>query len=606
MKNFFKAVALCLVLAMTFAMVPVLPVFAADADYTQIIEVDGTTKTLATACSEAQDGALIKLTADVSDSNLKIKKNVTIDGQGKYTINETGAFIVGSASAVNVTLQNLTLTDTSAAALGSNPAISVRNGSNLTLNNCTVTTAGLMFDSEKTVGNVVINSGTYTSESVGIFALSNKQTDPNIGSMNITINGGTFVANGSPIFVLHRAATAKNTININGGTFKASNLVQVSKGAAAFELNINNTVSEPTFDMSSVIFQWTGNAAITAAHNININAGTFKSGSRMFIMDNVPAAGGSVNVDIKGGTFVAGQLLFNKNGVTDAVAHNIKISGGDFKVTYEANTTRGGIFALNGNTKVDITGGTFTQEMAYPFVLAGAAGVNVNMTNATVNMPELITWVNGTKASVFDGVAAVNVTMGAGNKFNKLIGYAGHVDYAKTIKDDGVFLTAMQNVAEDDANLGKNGVNPATWNNAADLLDGFNGIQAKKDGENYDLRVLFAVKDVTGFDAAGFIFSANGGAVLDKNNATEGVVAVDLEKYYTTVQVKGVAKSAKDITEDDAYANGKVFAVIIEDVTAEQMASATLYVNFWANKGGKTVQSDVAYIALSTLVEIAE
>ena len=63
-----------------------------------VAKVGGTYyKTLADAVAAAQDGDTITLLKDAElTSTLNLAKNITIDGQGKYTIKAANSFTVGS------------------------------------------------------------------------------------------------------------------------------------------------------------------------------------------------------------------------------------------------------------------------------------------------------------------------------------------------------------------------------------------------------------------------------------------------------------------------------------------------------------------------------
>lgn len=536
------------------------------------------------------DGSTIVLASDIDDAyaegflNIDMTKSFVLDGYGHSITTEHYYYFAKTARGtaatqngvrINVEFKNVKINYTSETAGdgGTNNAVfNVAGDTNLVLTNVDF--------------NCTIPSGTKTQPMLAMRK----------GNNSLTINSGNyFITRGNDIIRLSDANAQIADITVNGGSFNASTFLNFNTQNTA---KISVDISGGTFDCSSVVFNWS--ASNKAVQQLTITGGTFICNTRMFVM-TAGSLSAPIDVVISGGNFTAKQAMFDKSASTTGVMHNITITGGDFNVTYQAGTTRAGVFNLNGNTKVDIDGGTFTQDVAFPFVFATAEGVNVDVDNATVNVPDMLYWGNGKKADVFDA-SGDYLTIGemTNTTFNKHMGYSCNKDIQLVYnEEDGKdYLKARESVAFNDANLGVYGTNPDSW------FTGYRGVQAAI-GENgtYNLRVYYVVEDASIFNSAGFVFSANGEAVLDKNNLSDGVVEAGMKSYYTSIKVRDTKNTASDLAYGDTdYANGKIFAVIITGISAELMASdAVLYINFYAQTGETLVQSDVGAVALNTI-----
>lgn len=213
-----------------------------------------------------------------------------------------------------------------------------------------------------------ISSGTFYSDEGTLFYLGDGDKNS-----SLYITDGTFISKaerGSLIYYRNYKHSIQNKIpipaaeadpdraciRISGGTFE-HNATKGDNGM--FELNISGNT--PVKDKKP----WPDGLPLTTPYCMIITGGKFtENGNNLFVVFNNTEGEGS-HVIIKGGEFAAKNVFFRSKAPI-----KLEISGGTF------SSVNNNLFHMHNGSwggKINITGGTFTNEKKYIFNAAGAA-----------------------------------------------------------------------------------------------------------------------------------------------------------------------------------------------------------------------------------------
>ncbi len=213
-----------------------------------------------------------------------------------------------------------------------------------------------------------ISSGTFYSDGETLFNLGDGDKNS-----SLYITDGTFISKavqGSLIYYRNYKNSSKNKIpipaaeadpdraciRISGGTFEHN---ATKGGNGMFELNISGNT--PVKD--GVV--WPDDLPLTTPYCMIITGGKFtENGNNLFVVFNNTEGEGS-HVIIKGGEFAAKNVFFRSRAPI-----KLEISDGTF------SSVNDNLFHMHNGSwggKINITGGTFTNEKKYIFNAAGAA-----------------------------------------------------------------------------------------------------------------------------------------------------------------------------------------------------------------------------------------
>lgn len=213
-----------------------------------------------------------------------------------------------------------------------------------------------------------ISSGTFYSDGGTLFYLGDGDKNS-----SLYITDGTFISKavqGSLIYYRNYKDSDQNKIpipaaeadpdraciRISGGTFEHN---ATKGGIGMFELNIsgNTPVKDDKF--------WPDDLPLTTPYCMIITGGKFtENGNNLFVVFNNTEGEGS-HVIIKDGEFAAKNVFFRSYAPI-----KLEISGGTF------SSVNDNLFHMHNGSwggKINITGGTFTNEKKYIFNAAGAA-----------------------------------------------------------------------------------------------------------------------------------------------------------------------------------------------------------------------------------------
>ncbi len=195
----------------------------------------------------------------------------------------------------------------------------------------------------------------------------------------LTVTGGTLTAGGTVGHKLCNAANSTVTIDINAGTMTFT---------SADVLIAQNVDTSFTLNMTGGTIQTSNRHIKASTHAVgqsffNISGGTFSSGGEMTLGDNGPSTinqtGGSVHV--------ASKLFLDRQNKNNGTVYNL--NGG---------TLYAGNIVFNGNSILNIAGGTFTFPKAYLSIVnaeisaeqivayLGEGAVDVDSTTDPVNL----------------------------------------------------------------------------------------------------------------------------------------------------------------------------------------------------------------------------
>lgn len=291
-----------------------------------------------------------------------------------------------------------------------------------------------------------ISSGTFYSDGGNL--LSFGDGDKN-GSLYIT--DGTFISKavqGSLIYYRNYKNSSQNKIpipaaeadpdraciRISGGTFEHN---ATKGGNGMFELNISGNT--PVKD--GVV--WPDDLPLTTPYCMIITGGKFtENGNNLFVVFNNTEGEGS-HVIIKGGEFAAKNVFFRSYAPI-----KLEISGGTF------SSVNDNLFHMHNGSwggKINITGGTFTNEKKYIFNAAGAA-----ITIGTAEGVSAPTFISGNvifAMSDNDVLSPVTINGGVFNATGNGRIFLINADTIKYTTVDGELVRS--NVEEDGAKKGR-------------------------------------------------------------------------------------------------------------------------------------------------------
>ena len=447
------------------------------------ISVDGKTKTLDTAVSEAKSGDTIQLTSDIKlQTGVDFDDTVTLDLNGHTIADEnwtSGDYLVSVKRGGELTIEDSSTDQTG--------AITASSSNKKLYAAVKITLTGE--DEAITPANLIVNGGTLTGYYYGISGNGTRH------NTNIEINGGKIVGtNGAGIY-----HPQDGTLTINGGEIIGKDTaVEIRSGklnisGGSLTANADNYTETANNDGTTVsgaalaISQHTTQKAIT----VTITGGTFK-GARAVSETNVQNSDSTKNVTliISNGTFY-GEI--SSADCTDFITGGIFTNPGDNIANYMAP---GNTLDSNGNVtpsadavaEVNGVGYTSLQD-AIDAVPAGGTitilkdidldGTGKGNTEGLLKITKDVTIIgNSHKITAKDGTVSVsgdngpsmiNVQSGANVTINDLIINGGTNDTFTAGTKHGININQAGTVTLNDVTI-QNNRWYAVMNNGSDLV----------------------------------------------------------------------------------------------------------------------------------------
>ena len=376
MKIFGKRLlSFAMALVMVLSMVPACA-FGNHAHATEsgkVAEVNGTGYTsLADAITEAGEGDTVKILTDLTNPEVTVKKNVTIDLGGNTV---TDAYWVMDKA--QVTVENGSIKNT----VEPYPLVA-QNGATLTINNVAIEASksdlaiwvredsALVFNS----GSILVTKGENNTKST-ISAIKGAK------GADITINGGTITVDtpGSSAYGVW-ANYDDVTVTVNGGKISTT-------GAGNYNYAIY-TYGDITVKDGEIVTGADGKgsynyALYTTKGNVTVEGGSITTnGNNSYA---IYASGSAPQVSITGGEFVSENastkpalIKTNSSSVVTAT-----IEGGVFE-GFDATLLNNSYSSTNTST-VTVKGGTFDVKLADKYI---ATGATVTMAGTTYTKNE--------------------------------------------------------------------------------------------------------------------------------------------------------------------------------------------------------------------------
>ncbi|WP_243029910.1 S-layer homology domain-containing protein [Butyricicoccus sp. AM05-1] len=310
-------------------------------------------KTLADAVAAAQNGATVKLLANINGQTvIPADKNIVLDLNGK-TMTHTGTTLYNSGT--------LVVKDSSADKSGKivstgNVGIGVNHNSTTTIEYANIQAQeGAVITGYATGATITIEDGVFTALDNAVVAGNGNKTDKNtegtperVNANKITINGGTFngMIKTSGYVACGIYAPWKDNIVVNGGTFNITGgagivarggIVVVNNGEFNTTGNATGKVgdSRVVVPCSALVFDSAAKyPSLTNDSKIQINDGKFKSD-----VDTIKVVKDDTDMNsrviVGGGYFTTDPSAYVASGY---VAGTSDVSGYSYKVVAKTDT----------------------------------------------------------------------------------------------------------------------------------------------------------------------------------------------------------------------------------------------------------------------------
>lgn len=335
---------------------------------------------------------------------------VAITGTGPLTFGNTGSITTTGATSNGINISGVSTAAVNCgnvSTTGANsPAVVVSAAGNTSVTCGTVATTGTTSDAitvSNTAGTTTVTGGTTSATGAGSRGIVVNSSAPAAANL-VTVNTGVVTANGNAVVVTTGAANLVTTANGNITSTTGAGLTTTTAGGATTVTQSAGTTITAATDAIRV------NNTVGGA--INVNAlGTLVANNGSGVFVNTSAASADpINVTTN---------IIRSTGAAGTWGSQVRASAGSGDITITSNGTMssagapgsmfGGILALTSGTSNRGVTVNVNANIGTPTDLSSAAQVLINNTSTSAKRLA----VNITKASIFGGPGAVQVTQGA-------------------------------------------------------------------------------------------------------------------------------------------------------------------------------------------------